>query len=189
MRRNSIVTCKSITTSGLSIVPVSSVILCEDTKILYIKKSQSTADNISSGLLDGSIEYVDTGMEWDQILDVDGIGSGLDCDLVRGLPAIFDSNLSSNGYQKLPSGKIYQWGSASKKIGSGNTTHPFNISFPNTVLMVFIFQYDEVGSTTNCGYILRFKSSTLNNFTVTEDNFNTNGRNASSNFNWLAFGE
>lgn len=45
-----------------------------------------------------------------KLLQVDGSGSGLDADLVRGLPADFGSSPSTNGYQKLPSGMIIQWG-------------------------------------------------------------------------------
>ena len=46
----------------------------------------------------------------DKLKNVDGVGSGLDADLVRGLPADFTANLSTSGYQKLPSGLIIQWG-------------------------------------------------------------------------------
>ncbi|QIG15890.1 gp53-like domain-containing protein [Escherichia coli] len=45
-----------------------------------------------------------------KLLQVDGSGSGLDADFVRGLPADFGSSPSTNGYQKLPSGMIIQWG-------------------------------------------------------------------------------
>lgn len=59
--------------------------------------------------------------------DVDGIGSGLDADLLRGLPADFTSSLATNGYQKLPSGLIIQWGTQS----TATNTVVFPISFPN----------------------------------------------------------
>ncbi len=58
---------------------------------------------------------------------VDGIGSGLDADLLRGLPADFTSSLAANGYQKLPSGLIIQWGTQS----TATNTVVFPISFPN----------------------------------------------------------
>ena len=88
----------------------------------------------------------------DAILAHDGEGSGLDADLLRGLPADFGHLLSANGYQKFPSGLILQW---------GKFTHPqrpylevdhnydgyylpsgcvrFNINFPVTFLNACLF--------------------------------------------------
>lgn len=59
-----------------------------------------------------------------KLLQVDGSGSGLDADLVRGLPADFGSSPSTNGYQKLPSGMIIQWGM------SGATPTDVYVKFP-----------------------------------------------------------
>ena len=70
------------------------------------------------------------------ILNLDGAGSGLDADLVRGLPADFTSSLTSSGYQKLPSGLIIQWGiieNASSPDGTYTVTLP--ITFPNQILI------------------------------------------------------
>lgn len=67
-----------------------------------------------------------------KILDFDGSGSGLDADFVRGLPADFQNNFGTAGYQKLPSGLIIQWGVTTS---SGTRTYAtFPIAFPNTVL-------------------------------------------------------
>ena len=75
-----------------------------------------------------------------KILDLDGNGSGLDADLVRGLPADFTGSLSGAGYQKLPSGLIIQWGSTvvTNTAGTGNyaVTITFPIAFPNECLSV-----------------------------------------------------
>lgn len=65
---------------------------------------------------------------------VDGLNSGLDTDLVRGLPADFTSLKSSSGYQKLPSGLIFQWGKATTNLG-GDFTLTFPIAFPNSCLI------------------------------------------------------
>ncbi|MFX1008433.1 hypothetical protein ABEM27_07085 [Escherichia coli] len=59
-----------------------------------------------------------------KLLQVDGSGSGIDADLVRGLPADFGSSPSTNGYQKLPSGMIIQWGM------SGATPTDVYVKFP-----------------------------------------------------------
>ncbi|ROO38533.1 phage tail protein [Pseudomonas sp. 7SR1] len=47
----------------------------------------------------------------------------------------FGSNLSGNGYQKLPSGLIVQWGVGGTTNGVGTWTYP--IAFPNAALRVF----------------------------------------------------
>ncbi|WP_339490035.1 phage tail protein [Pseudomonas rhizophila] len=47
----------------------------------------------------------------------------------------FGSGLSGNGYQKLPSGLIIQWGVAGTTNGFGTWTYP--IAFPNAVFRVF----------------------------------------------------
>lgn len=67
----------------------------------------------------------------------DGAGSGLDADLVRGLPADFTSSLASSGYQKLPSGLIIQWGYESGNSGKLQNVQwdiTFPIAFPNALL-------------------------------------------------------
>ncbi|ANY88984.1 MULTISPECIES: phage tail protein [Pseudomonas] len=55
----------------------------------------------------------------------------------------FSAVLAGNGYQKLPSGLIIQWGAASNTNGFGTWTFP--IAFPNACLRVFASQ-DASGS-------------------------------------------
>ena len=62
-----------------------------------------------------------------KIKTVDGAGSGLDTDLVRGLPADFTSSKAANGYQKLPSGLIVQWGTFT---GNNTANTSDNVVFP-----------------------------------------------------------
>jgi len=82
-----------------------------------------------------------------KLKNVDGEGSGLDADLIRGLPADFSCDLSENGYTKLPNGLIIQW---IKLTGTINNYNRFNInfpiSFPNAVLG---FGWMEAGSQGN----------------------------------------
>ncbi len=69
-----------------------------------------------------------------------GDASGLDADLVRGLPADFTSSLIGNGYQKLPSGLIIQWGSVSVSVSANTATQwgwTLPIAFPNACLQAF----------------------------------------------------
>ena len=67
----------------------------------------------------------------EKIKEVDGAGSGLDADLLRGLPADFTNSLSSPGYQKLPSGLIVQFGKST--TGTDGTDVAFPIAFPSSV--------------------------------------------------------
>jgi hypothetical protein len=68
---------------------------------------------------------------------------------VRGLLADFTSSLTTNGYQKLPSGLILQWG----KVGSGADggagsagSVTFPIAFPNAVFSVNAMVSEEINN-------------------------------------------
>ena len=94
-----------------------------------------------------------------------------------GPSASFGAQLADNGYQKLPSGLIIQWGIAT----TGNTTMvTFPIAFPNKVWRVIAApNFGNVtvgiglGSPTGC-YISTYNAMT--------------GAVSSSNTNWVAFG-
>jgi len=66
-----------------------------------------------------------------KVKTVDGSGSGLDADLLRGLPADFTSSKATSGYQKLPSGLIIQWGNAPAGANNLGITSLLPIAFPN----------------------------------------------------------
>lgn len=51
---------------------------------------------------------------------------------------LFAASLAPNGSQKLPSGKIEQWGATGLKSGGTTSTISFPIAFPNTCLAVFL---------------------------------------------------
>ncbi|WP_247717480.1 phage tail protein [Morganella morganii] len=122
-----------------------------------------------------------------KLLQVDGSGSGLDADLVRGLPADFGSSSSTNGYQKLPSGMIIQWGI------SGQSPTDIYVKFPVafTKAPLFIGESSNGGryttsvwtanEVTNVGFNAT-QVCTLNN---TSDKVNPPGNYAT---NWLAIG-
>lgn len=48
-----------------------------------------------------------------------------------------NQSLSTNGYQKLPGGLILQWAVVGSIGSNSNSSFPFPISFPNSVLAVF----------------------------------------------------
>lgn len=57
----------------------------------------------------------------------------------------FGNSLSANGYQKLPSGLIIQWGTSGSLAGSGSVTVTLPIAYPTAGLNV---QCQRAGSTT-----------------------------------------
>jgi hypothetical protein len=61
-----------------------------------------------------------------------------------------DSLLSTNGYQKLPSGLIMQWGKV--KLADGSALVTFPIAFPNALLNVNAMYTRPIGGEENMGY-------------------------------------
>jgi len=117
-----------------------------------------------------------------KIKNVDGSGSGLDADLLRGLPADFTASLSSNGYQKLPSGLIIQW-MYGVNTTAGDITITYPISFPNAVVSVVGTQ---VLSSTSSD-----KSCTPFSVTTSQSSFarrNYDGSNSSEDIFVIALG-
>jgi len=79
-----------------------------------------------------------------KIKNVDGSGSGLDADLLRGLPADFTCSKTESGYTKLPNGLIIQWIKLNGTLSNyASFDINFPISFPNAVLG---FGWMEAGS-------------------------------------------
>lgn len=102
------------------------------------------------------------------------------------LPALaggFEANLSANGYQKLPSGLIIQWGAGTYNGASGSiTTYNFPISFPNTPLSITGTVGDQVA-----GVSMGFQLINSSQFGV---GFWSASGGAASNteFTWMAVG-
>jgi len=90
-------------------------------------------------------------------ITVPALLNGLNADLVRGLPADFTSGLAVNGYQKLPSGLIIQWGFDTTTYSGGLVTITFPITFPNAVFLVNSNKY--INGDTDGGAVSAFTSS------------------------------
>ena len=91
-----------------------------------------------------------------------GSGSGLDADLVRGLPADFTSSMTTSGYQKLPSGLIIQWGQATllaSGTGVASVSVTFPIAFPTASLIAFAIPTADIN--TSWGGVAPAKISSL----------------------------
>ena len=102
----------------------------------------SDYENITTSLGSGSrIEK-----SWNSLND--GVGSGLDTDLIRGLPGDFTCGKNSSGYQILPSGIIIQWGEVSIDVSANtSTSYTFNlpIAFPNASLQAYSTAGNNLG--------------------------------------------
>ncbi|SNZ11917.1 Phage tail-collar fibre protein, partial [Persephonella hydrogeniphila] len=114
----------------------------------------------------------------------DGVNSGLDADLLRGLPADFGSSLASSGYQKLPSGLIIQWGIVPRGSNDGTISVAFPIAFPNSVFGVGV-SANSIGLTD--ARISRVHNVSLTGFDSVVDYFNT-ARDAGYSEFWVAIG-
>lgn len=76
-----------------------------------------------------------------KLLTVDGIGSGVDADFLRGLPADFTSSIGTYGYQKLPSGLIIQWGVSF--LIQGDSVNPVILPVQFTSVVAGIYLQSE----------------------------------------------
>jgi len=96
--------------------------------------------------------FVETATTPSQLLTdiktVDGASSGLDADLLRGLPADFTAVKAENGYQKLPSGLIIQWGTVAEMAGGSSTVVTHTIAFPVARIAVWVQTQVASDSTT-----------------------------------------
>ena len=131
-------------------------------------------------------EMVDDGLV-NQVLQNLGLGEAAKRGVGTGENQIpdmssFASALSSNGYQKLPSGLIIQWGAAVAGIGStGGTGNivSFPVAFPRYCAQI-ITSYDNGSSSIIAG--------AAGNQTTTQFLLRCDATGGSYNFRWLAVG-
>lgn len=112
----------------------------------------------------------------------DGTGSGLDADTVDGLHAssfVTDTgkSLATNGYQKLSTGLIIQWGTIATTSG---TTVTYPITFPTACTAVVLS-----GANSGSGHQARATSRTTSNFYVAMDVCCVN---VAISWTWIAIG-
>ncbi len=102
-------------------------------------------------------------------------------DLVRGLPADFTSSKATNGYQKLPSGLIIQWGRNlyNSSDGSSGTAVTLPIAFPTAFIGATASDY---GNGVNRAAI------TGNTTSVTLWGKIDNSTYGTTNISWIAIG-
>ena len=99
----------------------------------------------------------DAGATTQDILTVDASGNVL----VDGnnLNLFSAKSLAANGYQKLPSGLIVQWGKASSMTGGTTLTITLPLTFPTACLALMVQRNDNL-SATNLGAVSAVVTST-----------------------------
>lgn len=96
----------------------------------------------------------------------------------------FTSSLGANGYQKLPSGLIIQWGNNSVPGQSVDAVITLPLAFPNSFLAVVATLGSSLGGTSNVVGIGAAPNGTKTSFDVTVPSNSTTG----AGFSWLAIG-
>lgn len=99
----------------------------------------------------------------------------------------FGALLSPNGYQKLPSGLIIQWGQGAIYVGTAQTA-TFSTAFPTGCVSIVINCPAWGGTNGGCGYIARTSLPTKTGFNIFWDNFNTVGAGGLITAFWIAVG-
>jgi hypothetical protein len=97
---------------------------------------------------------------------------------------LFDASLSANGYQRLPSGLIIQWGSGTTP-GSGTTAVSFPIAFP-TACRSLAFADVNAGTATSQAHMIGYTGLTASGFSAS--GWLHDGSQATSNYNYIAIG-
>ena len=114
--------------------------------------------------------------------DVDGAGSGLDADMLRGLPADFSVLKAINGYQKLPSGLIIQWG----MMTAVGLDAAVNVTYP----IAFISAIPWVGTQieTTCVSAGAERNAIIYNNSMTGFTFRMGNACSGISVRWMAIG-
>ena len=93
----------------------------------------------------------------------------------------YNVSLAANGYQKLPSGLIIQWGTATTSASAGVAVN-FPIQFPNSLLLL------SSNADSPNAYFANFTSRTTSGFNASGWNMAANGARVAVGFLYLAIG-
>jgi len=101
----------------------------------------------------------------------------------------FGASLAANGYQKLPSGLIIQWGysiiNVSGTPSCGTGTFDFSIAFPNACLQI-AGSHDNAATTSTWGYAFGI-TTTASQLTIGTRSITSNG-SGTVGCRWIAVG-
>jgi hypothetical protein len=102
------------------------------------------------------------------------------------LPSDWAGSLGTNGYQRLPSGLILQWGRNTAQVGSsGTSTVTFPVAFP-TACQVVTTTFQQAGGTVSGTSDLLVSAFSATGFTVTRAN--SGNLDSFTGFSWFAIG-
>lgn len=100
---------------------------------------------------------------------------------VRGeFAASFAASFADNGYQKLPSGLIFQWGLSTSISGNGSVTVTLPIAFPNACV--------NANATLVGGASVADKDALIGSVSTTQIVIRNNGSNSANTAYWFATG-
>ncbi len=159
-------------TSDTTIVPNGTYTVTSVTATTVVYDSAVTQDAATLGVSSALVKYG----ELKSLV-------GLDTDLVRGLPADFTSSKAVNGYQKLPSGLIIQWGvygSNNATLYTSAVTISFPITFPTACFTVTPVSRTTYASSAAPRYTSQPATWSSSGFTT--QTYHTGG------INWIAIG-
>lgn len=170
-------TASTVTLPLSSVVPVGTAITLVNESVYAQTISRQGADIIVAGNSNSANSYVmDPGTFAVFTSDTGGWHMGLRTTQL-GLTGVFSAALGYNGYQKLPSGLIVQWGTTNP--GPGDVTTTFPITFPNLCLHVIAGGGYTAGSG-SIGYVSAG--------TWSKTNFVARQSSAGLGWSWLALG-
>lgn len=96
-----------------------------------------------------------------------------DCSVAATYSALFSASFVQNGYQKMPSGLIIQWGQVTPNATGGATAFSFPIAFPNNCLSMACTLATLTGSGQQTTDVVLANNS--NNTTFVAYSYNANG--------------
>jgi hypothetical protein len=164
---------------------------CPNGSVIYLKHTGSStatvaragADAITAG--SGTVTSIMLGVGDDLVLVSNGNNAwfsiGGTAEFV--FASAFGASLAANGYQKLPSGLIVQWGTIF--YSALTTAFTFPIAFPSGLFSVVASMQDQSGGTTSLFPYVTVASRTLAGASLTINGF-TSG---SGSVNYIAFGK
>ncbi|MNK27652.1 hypothetical protein D3C87_460140 [compost metagenome] len=167
----------SIENSGINIfLPLANTVTAGTTFLIRKRVGSVTIANVyhNAGLI-RTYRNVEANMT---LFISDGSASYIQQDIPEGaLPLTF----SPNGYQKLPSGLIIQWGSVAAVPAASGTGVTFSINFPTAIMQGYATIQNSAGSSAAMAAGVGF--TTVSGMTV----FN-NGNALSTAISWMAIG-
>jgi hypothetical protein len=164
---------------------------CPNGGVIYLKHTGSStatvaragADAITAG--SGTVTSITLGVGDDLVLVSNGNNAWFSVGGTAefAFASAFGATFGTNGYQKLPSGLIVQWGTVS--YSALVTAFTFPIAFPSALFSVAASMQDQSGGTTSLFPYVTAASRTLSGASLTVNGF----ASGSGSVNYIALGK